>query len=301
MKAPAFQFYPADWLKDPAVQASTSATRGAWINLLCRMWESEDRGKLEGSSDQIRKLAGCDPAEWQHVVEELMSLKIADVTLADKKMTVINRRMAREHKGRINGTLRQRKYSDKRKNDAEMTVPSSSSSSSSLKKDNYNGAPDGAKAEPSNPPEMSVLVLHAFKKFVELYPKRDGVFEGSAECEAWFGDHQNGTVNWGDLVMAAKRYRDSEKAKGGYVMRPRKWLNEWRDWIPKAPPPAAAVRWAPTGFKFGPCPCGGTFAELHSGADTKTECDKCLKPYKPNAEDVEKSRAAVRAFAGGVA
>lgn len=128
-KIPAFQFYPADWLKDPGVQAATSATRGAWINLLCRMWESENRGTIEGTSDQIRKLAGCEPGEWMEIYKELVTLKIANVTEANKIITLKNRRMSRDHNRNKLNKMRQERFREKRKSNAEITPLSSSSSS----------------------------------------------------------------------------------------------------------------------------------------------------------------------------
>ena len=46
MKVPSIQFYPADWRKDPGVQALTYEERGIWIEILFLMHESEERGKL---------------------------------------------------------------------------------------------------------------------------------------------------------------------------------------------------------------------------------------------------------------
>jgi hypothetical protein len=46
MKLPAFQFYPADWRKDPGVQSLPYFERGIWFEILCLMHESEQRGKL---------------------------------------------------------------------------------------------------------------------------------------------------------------------------------------------------------------------------------------------------------------
>lgn len=46
MKRPSFQFYPGDWRRDPGVQALTFHDRGVWIELLCIMHESSERGVL---------------------------------------------------------------------------------------------------------------------------------------------------------------------------------------------------------------------------------------------------------------
>jgi hypothetical protein len=46
MKLPAFQFYPGDWRKDPGIQSLTLEQRGAWLEMMCLMHESERRGYL---------------------------------------------------------------------------------------------------------------------------------------------------------------------------------------------------------------------------------------------------------------
>jgi hypothetical protein len=45
-KLAAFQFYPGDWLKDPALSICTAGARGVWIDVLCLMFESPRRGCL---------------------------------------------------------------------------------------------------------------------------------------------------------------------------------------------------------------------------------------------------------------
>jgi len=45
-KQPSFQFYPGDWLKDPALRRCSPAARGAFMDLLCYAFECEPRGYL---------------------------------------------------------------------------------------------------------------------------------------------------------------------------------------------------------------------------------------------------------------
>lgn len=46
MKLPAFQFYPGDWMKDPDLRRCSLAARGVWVDMLCLMFECEQRGVL---------------------------------------------------------------------------------------------------------------------------------------------------------------------------------------------------------------------------------------------------------------
>ena len=54
-KAPAFQFYPKDWLSDPDVVCMTMAQKGAYITLICYCWLEH---KLYKNDDHIRNLLG---------------------------------------------------------------------------------------------------------------------------------------------------------------------------------------------------------------------------------------------------
>ena len=45
-RLPAFQFYPADWRKDPGVQSLDYETRGIWWEIICLLHESDERGVL---------------------------------------------------------------------------------------------------------------------------------------------------------------------------------------------------------------------------------------------------------------
>ena len=45
-KFPAFQFYPADWAKDPNLRRCRKAEKGLWVDMLCLMHECEERGFL---------------------------------------------------------------------------------------------------------------------------------------------------------------------------------------------------------------------------------------------------------------
>jgi uncharacterized protein YdaU (DUF1376 family) len=60
-KAPAFQFYPKDWLTDPDVVCMSMAQKGAYITLICYCWRED---KLPNNEDYIRKLLGNVP-KWK--------------------------------------------------------------------------------------------------------------------------------------------------------------------------------------------------------------------------------------------
>lgn len=45
-KLPSFQFYPGDWMKDPKLRRCSAGARGIWMDVLCLMFECDERGKL---------------------------------------------------------------------------------------------------------------------------------------------------------------------------------------------------------------------------------------------------------------
>lgn len=114
MKFPWMQFFCGDWLKDPRLSLCSPATRGVWIDLLCAMHENNRVGELRGTHEQLARIARCLPVDLAHALTELQTTEAADVTERNSVVTVTNRRMKRESKGRIDNTLRQQR---KREND----------------------------------------------------------------------------------------------------------------------------------------------------------------------------------------
>ena len=45
-KAPSFQFYPADWLKDPKLKRCSFKAKGVWIDVLANAFECTEKGIL---------------------------------------------------------------------------------------------------------------------------------------------------------------------------------------------------------------------------------------------------------------
>ena len=73
-KAPAFQFYPGDWIQDTRILSPL--TRGIWIDILCFMWRADERGKLSGSECQLARILSCEKDELKTAIEELSVTKI---------------------------------------------------------------------------------------------------------------------------------------------------------------------------------------------------------------------------------
>lgn len=85
MKRPAFQFYPADWRKDPELRTCSIAARGLWIDMLCLMHEAEPYGHLvvngaPVSDAVLARLVGEPLAVVRRAREELHRAGVYSVT-----------------------------------------------------------------------------------------------------------------------------------------------------------------------------------------------------------------------------
>ena len=100
MKRPSFQFYPADWRKDPALSTCSLAARGLWIEMMCLAHESERYGVLSingtpMSVQQIARAVGESPSVIARLVTEL---ERSSVFSRDAQGCILSRRMVRDER-----------------------------------------------------------------------------------------------------------------------------------------------------------------------------------------------------------
>lgn len=144
MKLPAFQFYPADWRKDPGVQALSYHDRGVWFEILCLMHESEQRGKLllNGKAmpeDALARLLGLDKQNLSRTLTTLLDYGV--MSRDEETGALISRRMVRDESirkmrqevGKLGGNpnlVNQKSNQKSERQDNQIPTPSSSSSPS---------------------------------------------------------------------------------------------------------------------------------------------------------------------------
>ena len=147
-KQPSFMFYTGDWLKDPKLAMCSVQARGIWIDLLCAMHEQDRSGQITGTTEQFARICRCTAVQFVQAADELKSTGTADVTERNGKMTVINRRMKREHQERKLNNERQLRFKQKKRkpekveDDGKITPYSSSSVSVSKNNESSAGAED---------------------------------------------------------------------------------------------------------------------------------------------------------------
>ena len=153
MKRPAFQFYPADWRKDVALQSCSLVAQGFWINALCLMHECEPYGRLavNGKPMQAPQLARTFGITSKEAEKLVVELEEAGVCSRDDGGFLYSRRMVRDEHirnlrssaGKLGGNpnlldakVKQKvkamvKQTDNHTSNLGLTPSSSSSSSSS--------------------------------------------------------------------------------------------------------------------------------------------------------------------------
>ncbi len=150
-KLPAFMFYPGDWLKDNSLRVCSLQSRGLWIDLLCYMHESPQRGVLMITETKpmgiihISQLVGHPVETVSELLGELVSNGVIDFNVekgedGSEVIVYSSRRMVRdEHKrdlcgkagakGGGNPNWRRGKGDDKQNTKSSSSLSSSSSSS----------------------------------------------------------------------------------------------------------------------------------------------------------------------------
>lgn len=214
-KLPYLPLYTGDWLKDPALTLCAPATRGVWIDLLSAMHEAGRSGELCGTADQLARLARCSTADLALALTDLQTNKAADVTQRNGQITVINRRMFREHNSRISGALRQQRFRERHGQHDDVTP--CMSSSMSLSSSAAQKTPKPPSADDAN-----------FERFWNAFPRGRRKSRGAAR-KAW--EKARRLVDADTLIAAATEYAASAEGRGAFVKMPSTWLNNecWTD------------------------------------------------------------------------
>jgi len=98
MKRPSFQFYPADWRKDTALQFCSLPARGLWVEMMCIAHECEPYGHLIVNGrpmtvSQIGRLVGIGEKECGKLLDELFD---AGVPSRTEEGAIFSRRMVND-------------------------------------------------------------------------------------------------------------------------------------------------------------------------------------------------------------
>lgn len=194
-KLPSFQFYPGDWLKDANLRRCTHAAKGVWIDILCLMFEADERGVLSTngvawSDEDIACAIGGDTATTVGAIQELtfkgVAKRRANGALYSKRMVADeNKRKlcsAAGKKGGGNPNLTQKGETFKGqpkgevKGSPKQNPNPSSSSSTSVNNNTQNniGFSLAEVLEIASLPDVALSEAEA-RKFFDFYAAQDWV------------------------------------------------------------------------------------------------------------------------------
>lgn len=252
-RAPAFQFYAGDYLRDAKVLRVSLAARGLWVSMLCLMhMEGEPYGHLRlGTKDLTPKELARIVGERECTVNRLLlELETAQVFSRNEANTIFSRRMVRDEnirrkraeggiKSLENPMVPRPKPHEKGSGEGYPSgdppsspsplsfggSPSSSSSPSVFKKKE--------KIEhPASPVDLNGLQA-GFQSFWTAFPKKRN--KGDAEG-AWLKLKPDEVLLGRILckIEQAIRTPDWKKEDGAFIPYPANWLNAkgWEDEYP---------------------------------------------------------------------
>lgn len=69
-KLPSFQFYPGDWMSDVKLRRCSHAARGAWMDILCILHDSDEYGIVRWPLSELARTAGIPLKIINELVEK---------------------------------------------------------------------------------------------------------------------------------------------------------------------------------------------------------------------------------------
>lgn len=70
MRRPSFQFYPADWLGNTNLRRCSHSEKGAWIDVMCLLHDSEEYGVLRWPLKEIAAAASCKLSDLKGLINK---------------------------------------------------------------------------------------------------------------------------------------------------------------------------------------------------------------------------------------
>lgn len=216
MKAPAFQFYPRDFLVGTALFSNEQ--KGIYVTLLCYQW---DHGRLPSDVKKLSRLAGCSVSKFNGVLSKFKD---------DGEGHIYNERLENER-------LKQDKYRDGQSENGKKGGRPIKSEAKAKQKASHK--PIITRAKPLQSASASAETIppipeEGFLIFWASYPKRKNRQKAEA---AWFKikDWQNLLPTMLSVIAREKATEQWTKQKGQFIPYPASWLNG-RMWEDEAEP-----------------------------------------------------------------
>ena len=213
-KAPAFQFYPKDWLSDPDVVCMSMGQRGAYITLLCYCWKED---KLPNNPDYIRKLLGNVPkwkTLWNGIKHkfEIRGDYLIHPRLEKERIKQEEYRKKKSNAGK-KGMKKRWNKSDNNHNTVKEVLITKNNSSSSTSSAYFNNKD---------------IYTSSFQNFWEVYPRRTGK---KTALQAWNKINPDNELQKIMLDAIERNKQTKQWQSRRFIPHPATWLNQerWND------------------------------------------------------------------------
>jgi|SRR5882724_6364717 len=239
-KIPSFQFYPGDWLKDPALRSVSLAGRGLWMDILCLMFEAVPRGHLvlngkPVSVEQLARMVGSTAEEVIRFMDELINVGAASVT---DQGCLYSRRMVRDEE--IRGIRRKcgsmgGNPNLVNQNDSCLTKNQPSDKPKREQPPNQNSTPSSSSSSSTSKQKLPLTPRgEQFEEFWKEYPKK--LYRGEVE-KNWEKLRVTEEI-FTDIMVGLKRAKKSyswTKDSGQFIPNAARWLRAkgWKDEYPR--------------------------------------------------------------------
>ena len=215
-KAPAFQFYPKDWLTDPDVVCMSMGQRGAYITLICYCWKED---KLPNNPDYIRKLLGNIPkwkTLWNGIKHkfEIQGDYLVHPRLEEERIKQEEYRKKKSNAGKKGMKKRWNKSDNNHNTVTDVLITKNNSSSSTS----------------SSIAHSSDIYTSSFNEFWEIYPHKVGKKKA---MEVW-NKLKPDDESIERIIDALKKQKETRQWQDKlYIPHPATWLNQerWNDII----------------------------------------------------------------------
>jgi hypothetical protein len=235
-KMPWMKFYPSDWTRD--LRRVPLDARGLWLDLVCEMWNSPDRGVLLHANghrvedEEIPRIVGETPATTRRALAQLERVGILS---RDDAGAIVCRRMLREEAVRNQTRKRVQKHRSSAGGNAPCNAPCNGSVTG--QKSEVRSQKSEDRKDPPIPPRGGTYP-EAFERFWKAYPRGRKTGKGNA-AKAWAKATKIAPAE--KIIEAAIDYAQSDAGRGEFVKMPTSWLNGrcWEDdrqaWTDLAP------------------------------------------------------------------
>lgn len=211
-RAPAFQFYPKDWF-DFKVQRMSLKARGAYLQILCFMWnDSKDQCSIIDDNELISKALGIQFEEWVPLRGEMQVT--GSPLFYEKKGKLYSDRLKRE-------SMKQRNYRQLQHLKGVL------SAKARLNRGSGSAQPKPNSSSSSLSSSFKEQVRKVFVEIWHQYPNKDGKTIAEKKYLASIKTEQD----LADIKTALTNYLGSRRVHRGYVKNGGTWFGQWRDWV----------------------------------------------------------------------